>query len=446
MTDILDLPDWTLIAKHREDEDYILEAEYTKLPDFCPNCGVVGELYKHGTKLTTYRDAPIRGRPAVLRAVVRRFRCRSCGKTFLQPLKGVLEERFMTERCQGYIQEQCLRDTFVRIAEHVGCDEKTVRTVAAGYVEGLHAKYRPWLPELMGVDETKIGDGMRLVITDIGERRPVDMLTDRNKDVFRDWLLQFPSRHRVKAVAIDMWRPYKDVVNELLPGVPVVIDKFHVVRMANEGMERIRIRTAKSKAPAVRKDWKRSKALLNMRHAKINDAGLLKLDIWLANEPDIQAAHALKESFYGIYSLPKAQAAKAYDAWPGTIPKHLKPDFRKLTTAMKNWRTEILAYFDWQLTNAYTEALNGVTKQINRAGRGYSFEVLRARVLYRDQRPAPDTRCESCQGVFDPVVLSYHAVPAVTQGEHSKRMQVCANCHRRFHMSFTAPDHDGSTH
>lgn len=36
-------------------------------------------------------------------------------------------------------------------------------------------------------------------------------------------------------------------------------------------------------------------------------------------------------------------------------------------------------------TNAYTESVNSVARFINRIGRGYSFEVLRARLLYNDQ-------------------------------------------------------------
>lgn len=36
----------------------------------------------------------------------------------------------MTERCATYIQSLCLRDTFVRIAEDVGCDDKTARNLA----------------------------------------------------------------------------------------------------------------------------------------------------------------------------------------------------------------------------------------------------------------------------------------------------------------------------
>jgi hypothetical protein len=52
-------------------------------------------------------------------------------------------------------------------------------------------------------------------------------------------------------------------------------------------------------------------------------------------------------------------------------------------------------------TNAYTESLNGLIKITNRIGRGYSFEVIRARMLYghlvadRDQHRCvrEDDRC-----------------------------------------------------
>lgn len=37
---------------------------------------------------------------------------------------------------------------------------------------------------------------------------------------------------------MDMWRPYKDAVNAVLPHAVIVIDKFHVVKMANAAVEK----------------------------------------------------------------------------------------------------------------------------------------------------------------------------------------------------------------
>jgi transposase len=58
-----------------------------------------------------------------------------------------------------------------------------------------------------------------------------------------------------------------------------------------------------------------------------------------------------------------------------------KEAFYPLTRAVNNWMPEIMAYFDHPVTNAYTESLNNLGRVMNRLGRGYSFEALRAKIL-----------------------------------------------------------------
>lgn len=129
MTDILDLPGWEVIESRQEDGEYIITAKHTAQPEACTKCGVIGRLYRHGTRTIRHLDSPIRGLPVRLDAVVQRYRCRECGETFLQPLAGIDEGRRMTSRCSEYILTQGMRTPFTRVAEHVGCDEKTVRNV-----------------------------------------------------------------------------------------------------------------------------------------------------------------------------------------------------------------------------------------------------------------------------------------------------------------------------
>jgi hypothetical protein len=97
MTDILDLPGWTPTNVRVENDEYVIEAEYTVLPDACQKC-------------------------------------------VLQP--------------------------FVQIADTVGCDEKTVRTLAAEHIAHVDGGYLPALPEWLGIDETQIHGKLRLVLTD----------------------------------------------------------------------------------------------------------------------------------------------------------------------------------------------------------------------------------------------------------------------------------------
>jgi len=441
MTDILDLPGWKALSASTEDGRLVIEGEYTKQPDACQLCGVIGALYKHGPRAITFMDSPVRGSPARVAAKVQRYKCRECGGTFLQPLEGVEVERRMTKRCLQYIQEQCLRDTFQRVAEHLGCDEKTVRNVASDYIDAKHEAYKPYLPEWIGLDETHLNKVMRAIITDVDKNRPVDLLPDRDKPTLMAWFGQFPDRSHVKGLTIDMWGPYRDVAGLMFKDLPVVIDKFHVVKKANESIERTRVRLGKTQTAGVRRNWMRSKALLRMRYRDLSEKQRFNLDMWLANEPEVAEAYRLKERLYDIYEMPKRFAIKAFDSYPETVPAGLKKDFHELTRAMKNWRKEILNYFDHPITNAYTEAVNGVAKVENRMGRGYSFEVIRARILFNERLPSartqrakvaasktkekPMTRCEWCLGLFT----------FIERHESGGRIfTVCPTCHRRFHM------------
>ncbi len=96
-------------------------------------------------------------------------------------------------------------------------------------------------------------------------------------------------------------------------------------------------------------------------------------------------AYELKESFFDIYECQtRHQALAAYAAWSQQIPPELEPAFRPLTGAINNWKDEIFAYFDHRITNAYTESFNNLIRITNRLGRGYSFEVLRAKILFTE--------------------------------------------------------------
>ena len=445
MKDILDMEGWSLTDKRTEGLVETFSAEYVHEPIACSKCGGI-KLYRHGTKKTTYADAPLRGFSAKLEATVRRYRCRDCGETFLQPLGGVLDERRMTIRCAEFIARQALKHTFVHVAREVGIDEKTVRAVAAERMAELQADHAPRLPRVLGVDETMIHKIQRLVLTDIEGRRLVDMYPKRDDGALEIWLRKFSDRDMlaVQVVTMDMWRPYQRTVRKLLPHAAIVVDKFHVVRYAGEALEGVRIRLGKEKVPEMKRFWIRSKVQLNKRARNLSEKQRFNLGMWLDNEPELAEAYRLKEAFYDIYDLPKEQAQAAFDTFSASVPTTLKKDFAELTRLMKNWRAEILAYFDHPYTNAYTEAVNGLMKHIARAGRGYSYEVLRARILatagVAKRKPLKlefllrddGNPCGNCGLPCRAEEMHLVTLPPVTRGQRAKRALVCGVCEPRF--------------
>lgn len=138
--------------------------------------------------------------------------------------------------------------------------------------------------------------------------------------------------------------------------------------------------------PKQRRGLKHDRFVLLKRERDLNDKEALLLDGWTKNYPELGAAYRLKESFYSIYeglSSPEAAIA-AYEAWNKAVVPEVWDAFHDLIRAFTNWQPFILNYFEHPVTNAYTESLNSLIRVMNRLGRGYSFEALRAKILFTE--------------------------------------------------------------
>jgi transposase len=162
-----------------------------------------------------------------------------------------------------------------------------------------------------------------------------------------------------------------------------VVDRFHIQRMANEALEKLRKRLRKTLPERQRLKLKDERFLLLRRQRDLKSESMAALLEWFQRFPQLGEAHALKEEFMSIWDQrdrPSAEAA--HQAWHGHVSVEMKPVFKDLLTALGNWREEIFSYFENPITNAYTESVNSLVKGMNRMGRGYSFDVIRARMLY----------------------------------------------------------------
>lgn len=103
----------------------------------------------------------------------------------------------------------------------------------------------------------------------------------------------------------------------------------------------------------------------------------------VGNIPPLARSHQVKERFYSIWErADRVEAVERYDQWLTGLPSPVAGQYAALTTASANWRDEIFAHFDHPVTNAHTESFNCLVRHADRIGRGYSFEALRARMLY----------------------------------------------------------------
>ncbi|SFM47455.1 Transposase [Salibacterium qingdaonense] len=313
-----------------------------------------------------------------------RYKCRECNETFFENLPDMDVNRSVTNRLINWIQEASLEKTFTSIAEEIGVDEKTVRNIFNDYVTELETKTDFRTPKWLGIDEVHLLKNYRCVITDVENKSVIDILRKRNKDTVVSYLSKLQDIDKIELVAMDMWRPYKDAVNMVIPHAKIVIDKFHVVKLANEALEKIRKANRQSVSAKERRQLMRDRYVLLTRRKDLNDFDdQIKLQVWTDMFPLLGHAYELKEQFFDIYEAKTVdEAYKLYQEWLSNVPKELMTYFGDLIKAMTNWEEEIFNYFTSPITNAYTESLNRLIKTINHIGRGYSFEALRAKILF----------------------------------------------------------------
>jgi transposase len=386
---VLNLPNWTVIEVNTYSDQVQIVAEYDVAPTVCPRCGVIHTAYGHGTARQAFRDHRFQELPTSVLVVRRRYRCRECLATFMQPLPDMDDKRMMTRRLISTVEKDCLRRPFTNVAEQFGLDEKTVRILFSEFVTRREAEDKGIIqtPRWLGIDEKYLYRKGRCVLSNIEERTILDMLPDVSKAGLIDWLRALPDPQAVELVTMDMTRSYRDAVHEVLPDAAVVVDKFHVLTLATKAMDGVRKRLKDQMTADQRRQLKRDRFLLLKRPDKLSYRDELILASWTSHLPLLKQAYDIKEAFYAIYdSIDRQEAEERLDAWLASIPKELREDFRGFRTTVTNWRPYILAYFNnYGVTNAYCESLNRLIDQINAHGRGYSFAIIRARMLYREE-------------------------------------------------------------
>lgn len=352
-------------------------------PTVCPDCK--SDLYRHGSKVQVYADIPMYGKPVLLQIARKRYRCKSCGKVFPEPLPDIDSKRDMTERLVRYIEERCLRETFSKLSREVGVADNTISNIFEDYVAEKKKTVHFETPTILGIDELKIIKEYRCMLTNIEKSSIFDLLPSRKKIEVSAYLKALPDKQNIKVVTMDMWNPYRQAVSEQLPGRLCVADKFHVTRMANEALEKVRKAIRQGLDHKTRIQLKDERFILLKRHAEIDEAEKIRMHKWFDLFPALRSAHEAKEHFFAIYDHRDRQDAEAAaKEWEKRLPSDVSPAFRDLSVALKNWWNEIFNYYEFPVTNAYTESVNRIAKDINRMGRGYSFDVIRAKLLYED--------------------------------------------------------------
>lgn len=392
--DLLHLPHLKAAGLVEHDDHYVVTAVGQAEPTVCPECGS-SSLHGHGSQKQAYMDTPMHGKRVIIELDRRRYRCVGCGKTLFASLPDIDPKRLATIRFVRHVEQQCLRKTFAELSREVGVDEKTIRHIFDDHVDRFRKEVRFETPEIMGIDALKIIGQYRAMITNVGKLSIFDMLPTRNKVDLMAYFRDLPDKQRVRVLTMDLWNVYRQVAEAQFPGRMIVADRWHMLRMSNDAAEKVRKRVRKEVDTRTRLKLKDDRFMLLARGRHLTDDQRNVIADWATEFPALVAAYQAKEAFHALYEHKTRQdAEKAAKEWLDALPYDVQWAFKDTATALRNWWPQVFNFYDCRTSNAYTESVNRLAKDMNRMGRGYSFEVIRAQLLYEEKARSVTRKAE----------------------------------------------------
>jgi len=245
----------------------------------------------------------------------------------------------------------------------------------------------------LGIDKIALVKGQGnycAVMVDLDSKKPLWILESRRQSelrkVFQSWGNEI--LHQIKEVSIDLWLPYKSLVEELMPSAQVVADRFHVMKLVNEELDAQR-KATKTQAETRKNPEEKAEILAVLKFSKhallkneidLNEQKKSKLESIKDLVPQLAKMHPQKEDLRAIF--------ESADNWKDGLWKLLDwlqvaaTDFPKSRSTIIKWFGEIVAYFDQRTTNGVVEGINHKLKLIKRAAYGFrNFGNFRLRSL-----------------------------------------------------------------
>ena len=399
---LLGLDGFRVLEVAETSDELVVTIETTVTVAGCAACGTRAEAQDR--MAVEVRDLACFGRPARLVWRKRRWRCvdPDCDAKTWTETSAQFSARCLLTRRAG--MEACRQvgenaRPVAELAEELGVCWWTVMAAVIEHGTPLvDDPSRVGPVAKLGVDETSWLAANRFHPTlyatglvDLDGRRLIDMVEGNSAADLRRWLQGQDAGWLagIGVVTTDLAESYRAGLSTHLADAIRVADPFHVVRVGNRCLDKVRRRVQNETLEhRGRKDdpLYRIRKLLLTGAERLNDRGnqrmLLGLRVGDPND-EVLGAWLAKESVRDIYLTddPTEAALLIDKAIAGCAADEVE-EIRSLGRTLAAWRTEILAHHHTGASNGPTEGLNLLVKKVKRCGHGHRrFAHYRLRVL-----------------------------------------------------------------
>lgn len=208
-------------------------------PSGCPVCG--SAMHRHGKREMKIQDIDLLGHLHIIIVAYDRYCCSSeeCNHTQMQEIRFKEPGHFITKRMGRRIRIRLNCGAGIsETARLLSVHPNIIREIDKANLKAMLDGRKTPICEYIGIDEFKLHKGHRYatVVTDLKSGHVLFLEAGKSKEqayhffslMGDEWM-----RH-VKAVAMDMNAQYDSAFRERWPGIRIVYDHFHLVKMYND--------------------------------------------------------------------------------------------------------------------------------------------------------------------------------------------------------------------
>lgn len=361
----------------------------------CPQDGGMAYCYDH-TESLTWRHLNVFEHRCEITCRLPRGKCRQCGHVFrVRPPWEGLSTHF-TKGFEAFALVLMREMPMSKVADMVQETDTRLwrmlfRQVDAAYAEADFSKVC-----CVGVDEMSVRKGHEYitVFADLLAKRVLFATEGKDKETWAKFLEALEKhnghRHAIVQASMDMSKAYQAGVADYCRGAQVVFDKFHVIKNANEAVDKVRRAEIRLGGQGVWEALYKSQWLWRKNPRDLSADEQQRVQTIKDKNLGTAKAYQIRLVLQDIYLSPHASIArrrlKVWCRWIRWIARYYKFNLLgsmvKLAQMVEDHLEGILAHWKWGITNAFMEGLNSVFSATKRKARGYRSTVHLITMLY----------------------------------------------------------------
>ena len=384
---------------YRKDDSLIYEVILPVTEHTCPCCGQTTKYIKD-YRVRTINLGSIHGLYICAKYKQRRYSCPQCTHSFSE------ENPFI----QRYKQLRMTTITEIFRLLHEGLNYTTIArachvsvTTVIRYCSLISISRPKELPTVLGIDEFRgnaAGQKYQVILTDPDSHHIIDVLPKKDTNALCRYFASYSrkARQKVRFIVMDMSPQFRLVMETLFPQAHIVCDRYHVCRLVDWAVERVRKREQK-KLVRYSAMLKSNKRILMKHPGRLTDAELIKLEEILRVSDDLRKAYKLKQEFIHIFERQgKERITHHLEWWLKSVKTAQLTEFRNFSTSFVSWKGQITNAFLLPFSNGYTEGCNNKIKVLKRISYGLRhFGRFRTRILLLSKKNDTEHNGVRCQ-------------------------------------------------